>query len=127
MDAKTIQRYNKYSVAQLKLKAQKVFNAYIRKRDEGLPCISCGTGQPQHAGHYFSAGHNSKLRFDERNVAGQCIRCNYFLHGNQTGYRKGLINRIGLCEVERLEQEASIKSAYNWDRFSLIEIIEKYK
>ena len=70
MDAKTIQRYNKYSVAQLKLKAQKVFNAYIRKRDEGLPCISCGTGQPQHAGHYFSAGHNSKLRFEERNVGG---------------------------------------------------------
>lgn len=127
MDAKTIQRYNKYSVAQLKLKAQKVFNAYIRKRDEGLPCISCGTGQPQHAGHYFSAGHNSKLRFDERNVGGQCLRCNYFLHGNQLGYRKGLIQRIGLKEVEQLESEASVKVAFKWDRFSLIDIIEKYK
>mgnify|MGYP000995142989 FL=1 len=127
MDAKTIQRYNKYSVAQLKLKAQKVFHAYIRKRDEGLPCISCGTGQPQHAGHYFSAGHNSKLRFDERNVGGQCLRCNYFLHGNQLGYRKGLIKRIGIESVEQLESEASVKGDFKWDRFSLIDIIEKYK
>ena len=127
MDAKTIQRYNKYSVAQLKLKAQKVFNAYIRKRDEGLPCISCGTGQPQHAGHYFSAGHYSKLRFDERNVSGQCIRCNYYLSGNQIGYRQGLIKRIGLEAVEQLEAEASIKGAFKWDRFSLIDIIENYK
>ena len=127
MDAKTILKYKKYSPAQLKAKAQKVFNAYIRKRDEGLPCISCGTGQPQHAGHYFSAGHNSKLRFDERNVGGQCLRCNYFLHGNQLGYRKGLIKRIGIESVEQLESEASVKGYFKWDRFSLIDIIEKYK
>lgn len=127
MDAKTIQKYKKYSPAQLKAKAQKVFNAWIRKRDEGFPCISCGTGKPEHAGHYFSAGHNSKLRFDERNCARQCIRCNYFLHGNQTGYRKGLINRIGIEAVEQLESKASVKGAYKWDRYSLIEIIEKYK
>ena len=127
MDSKTIQKYSKYSVAELKKKAQNVFNAWIRKRDDGLPCISCGSGQPEHAGHYFSAGHNSKLRFDERNVAGQCIRCNYFLHGNQIGYRKGLIKRIGIEAVEQLESEASVKGAYKWDRYSLIAIIEKYK
>jgi hypothetical protein len=127
MHTNTIQKYSKYSVAQLKAKAQKVFNAWIRKRDEGKPCISCGSGKPDHAGHYFSAGHHSKLRFDERNVAGQCIRCNYFLHGNQTGYRQGLIKRIGIEAVEQIESEASIKGAYKWDRFSLIKIIEHYK
>lgn len=127
MDSKTIQKYSKYSVSELKVKAQKVFNAFIRQRDSELTCISCGTGKPEHAGHYFSAGHNSKLRFDERNVAGQCVRCNYFLHGNQTGYRKGLIKRIGLEAVEQLESQASIKGAYKWDRYSLIEIIERYK
>jgi len=127
MDAKTILKYKKYSPAQLKAKAQKVFNAWIRKRDEGKPCISCGIQPTQQAGHYFSAGHYSKLRFDERNVSGQCIRCNYYLSGNQIGYRQGLIKRIGLEAVEQLEAEASIKGAFKWDRFSLIDIIEKYK
>jgi len=126
LSANIIQRYKKYSPAELKQKAQKVFNAYIRKRDEGLPCISCGANQTQHAGHYFSAGHFSKLRFDERNVHGQCLRCNYFLHGNTMYYRKGLIDRIGLSEVEKLESEAT-KVSHKWDRFTLIDIIEKYK
>ena len=57
--------------------AQKVFNKYIRKRDEHLPCISCGyvfsylEGEPQGEGRQRQAGHlkpeakHSLIRFYE--------------------------------------------------------------
>ena len=125
MDSKTIQKYSKYSVAELRKKAQKVFNAWIRKRDEGLPCISCGSGTPTQACHYLSQGHHSALRYSEDNVHLGCIRCNLFLHGNLINYRKGLVKKIGEDKVIALENTP--RQAYKWDKFSLIAIIEKYK
>ena len=54
--------------------AQTAFNAYIRVRDQNLPCISCGRhhqGQ-YHAGHYRTVGSHPELRFEELNVHKQC-------------------------------------------------------
>ncbi|HEY6020653.1 MAG TPA: recombination protein NinG, partial [Candidatus Paceibacterota bacterium] len=85
--------------------AQAVFNRFIRLRDAGHPCISCGRhhqGQI-HAGHFLSVGARPELRFDEANVHAQCAPCNNHLSGNIVLYRKGLIAKIGLEEVERLE------------------------
>lgn len=85
--------------------AQAAFNRYIRTRDMGRPCISCGrhhTGQI-HAGHYLSTGARPELRFDERNVHAQCAPCNNHLSGNIVLYRKGLIAKIGLEAVNALE------------------------
>lgn len=85
--------------------AQTAFNAYIRARDEGLPCISCGRhhqGQ-WHAGHYLSTGARPELRYTESNVHRQCAPCNTHLSGNAVLYRIGLIERIGLQAVEWLE------------------------
>jgi hypothetical protein len=83
---------------------QKVFNTYIRKRDEGKPCISCGTtkGQMQ-AGHYRSVGSTPELRFEEINCFGQCASCNNYLSGNLINYRINLVQRIGADKVEWLE------------------------
>lgn len=125
LSAKDIQKYSKHSVAELKKKAQTIFNAWIRKRDVDVPCISCGGWPNPQAGHYMSAGHHSALRFDEHNVNRQCLRCNSFLHGNLINYRRGLIKKIGVDAVERLENFP--KSAHKWDRLSLISIILKYK
>lgn len=85
--------------------AQKSVNAYVRKRDEGLPCISCGRFHKGeiHAGHYLSRGAHPELALDERNLAAQCQPCNVHLSGNQINYRKGLIARNGLAHVEWLE------------------------
>lgn len=91
--------------AQWMREAQQAFNAWTRKRDEHLPCISCGRfhqGQ-WHAGHYLSTGARPELRFDERNVHKQCQPCNTHLHGNLVSYRSGLIARLGLGVVESLE------------------------
>ena len=85
--------------------AQIAFNAWIRARDEGLPCISCGRhhqGQ-WHAGHYLSTGARPELRYTESNVHRQCAPCNTHLSGNAVLYRIGLINRIGSDAVEWLE------------------------
>ena len=85
--------------------AQTAFNAWIRARDEGLPCISCGRhhqGQ-WHAGHYLSTGARPELRYTESNVHRQCAPCNTHLSGNAVLYRIGLINRIGADAVEWLE------------------------
>lgn len=93
------------SKPELAKEAQQEFNAWVRARDEGLPCISCGRhhqGQ-WHAGHYLSVGARPELRFVELNVHRQCAPCNTHLSGNAILYRKGLIERIGSGGVEWLE------------------------
>lgn len=80
------------------------FNRYVRARDAGRPCISCGTTQGQvHAGHYKPTGSHPELRFSELNCHAQCATCNNYKSGNLTKYRAGLIARIGLPMVEFLE------------------------
>lgn len=107
-------------------KAQTTFNQFVRNRDRHLGCISCNNGV-EHAGHYFSQGHYSALRFDELNVNGQCVKCNMFLSGNLIWYRKGLVDRYGSSVVEELERRANDVRTYKWSRNELDTIIKKYK
>lgn len=127
MTAATIQKYKKYTVAQLKKKAQVVFNKFIRERDKDLPCISCKKAPVQQAGHFYSAGHYNHLRFNELNTNGQCVRCNHFLSGNLNVYRINLEAKIGTENLKQLDILANHKSLHKDDRFTLIDIIEKYK
>lgn len=110
-DAKTDRRLTREAKAKLKTRrdwlkeAQAAFNRFIRLRDAGKPCISCGRhhqGQ-YHAGHYLSTGARPELRFSELNVHLQCAPCNNHLSGNIVLYRKGLIAKIGLESVDWLE------------------------
>ena len=112
--------------AQWRIEAQTAFNAYIRARDEGQPCISCGrdTGAKRNAGHYRSVGAAPELRFDEHNCHAQCEHCNSYLSGNLVGYRPRLIEKIGLAAVEELEGPHEPKK-YTVEE--LIEIKQTYK
>lgn len=95
--------------------AQSAFNRYIRIRDEGKPCVSCGchlvgknnylTGSAIDASHYRSRGAASHLKFNVFNVHSSCTRCNRQLSGNAVEFRIRLIDRIGLDRVERLESD----------------------
>ena len=93
--------------------AQTAFNAYIRARDAGKPCICCGRyrdsdngiGGTWDAGHYRSRGSAPHLRFDERNVHAQLKQCNRYKSGNVVGYRAGLIQRIGVDALDALEAD----------------------
>ena len=93
--------------------AQTAFNAFVRERDLIMPCISCHmpvnyNGQWQ-AGHYRTTAAAPQLRFDESNVHRQCAQCNSSKSGNVVEYRKKLIERVGLLEVERLENDNEVK------------------
>ncbi|NQY30445.1 MAG: recombination protein NinG [Flavobacteriaceae bacterium] len=83
---------------------QTIFNKFIRLRDKGLNCISCGKpAKKENAGHYRSRGGNPELAIEELNCHLQCEYCNTFLHGNLIDYRINLITKIGLEKVEWLE------------------------
>lgn len=103
-----------------------VFNAYIRKRDENLPCISCGTTQSAewHAGHYKTAKAHPELRFHEFNVNKQCHHCNIALSGNIEGYRKGIIERYGEAVLKELDSFTPLDKL---TLFELKELIKHYK
>lgn len=109
--------------------AQTAVNKYVRLRDHGLPCISCGSmpeqkfGGTMDCGHYRSVGSSPGTRFDLRNMAAQCVRCNRHLGGNAVEFRKGLIERIGLEEVEALEADNTV---HKWTVDELKEIKARY-
>ncbi len=91
--------------AQYMKEAQTAFNAWIRERDVGLPCVSCGrhhNGQ-WHAGHYRTVGGNPELRFEPLNVWRQCAPCNNHKSGDIVNYRLELVKRIGADKVDWLE------------------------
>jgi hypothetical protein len=121
--------YRNKTVAQLIKIAVRHFHLYIRNRDQGKPCISCSKKTKLQAGHFYSAGKHPQLRFNEDNVHGQCLSCNYYMSANLLNYRINLIDKIGMDRVYDLEQtvELSKKQSYKWDRFELVDIIEKYK
>lgn len=97
-------------------KAQSSVNAYIRLRDEGNPCISCGSrpknkaGGTIDAGHYRSRGAAGHLRFNLFNIHSQCVKCNRYNSGNAVDYRIRLIEKIGVERVERLECDNNIRT-----------------
>ena len=96
---------NKNDKSWMRARAQTAFNAYIRKRDEKEPCISCGRfhqGQ-YHAGHYRTRGTNPELAFNELNCHKQCSACNNHLSGNLVNYRRNLVDKIGQDKLEWLE------------------------
>jgi Bacteriophage Lambda NinG protein len=114
------------SLPKLLQTTQTIFNKWIRKRDKDLGCISCN-GQVEQAGHYFSQGHYSALRYNEINTNGQCVRCNMYLSGNLINYRQGLVKRYGEQAVKDLEQYAEIHKRWKWDRTELLNLQNKYK
>jgi hypothetical protein len=96
--------------------AQKAFNAYIRARDADKPCISCGVPLKQESlgggydcGHFRSVGSAPHLRFDDQNAHGQCKKCNRYLSGNVTEYRRYLTSRIGQVALDRLEADQCVR------------------
>ena len=112
----------------LRLKcAQQAFNAFIRKRDEMLCCISCGkdnswTGQ-WHAGHYKTTKARPDIRFNEDNCHKQCSVCNNHLSGNIGEYTPKLIERIGHDRFLAL----GLNKVRRYDCAELKEIELKYK
>jgi hypothetical protein len=106
--------------------AQTIFNKFIRLRDVGLVCISCNLPpKKKNAGHYYSQGGHSNVRFDEDNVHLQCEACNTHLSGNLLNYQIGIEKRIGAEKLIELQGRAHLEK--RWTVEEIKEIIKKYK
>jgi hypothetical protein len=116
------------TLGEYKAEARKSFQKWIRLRDSDKNCISCNSSNAKdwHGSHYFSANLYSGMIFDEDNVHKSCDYCNVFLHGNITGYRKGLIQRYGVDYVEKLEAKSDLNRVKKYTKEELIKIKNKY-
>lgn len=96
-------------------KAQVAFNAYIRTRDIGMPCISCEgfrskgsfLGGAYDAGHWHGVAAHRELRYKLWNVHRQCKFCNDKLSGHPFGYEAGLRAKFGNEWVEKRKLEVA--------------------
>lgn len=123
---------NRTRITEVLESVRSVFHEYVRTRDEGKPCISCGTPWKSDfdAGHFYKAELFSSLRFNQYNVHGQCIHCNRRLEGNLNMYEINLPNRIGTEEFEKLKKLARDDKknyGFKWDREELKKIRAYYR
>jgi len=119
----------KSELTKLKDKAQKLFNDYIRKRDQ-LPdgswrCISCGISidKNAHASHFYPVKGFSHLRYCEENVFVSCAGCNTYKHGNIHGYIKELRTRYGNTYLEMLQTIAYFPPAKKSEKEEIRELL----
>ena len=89
--------------------AQQSINAYVRKRDEHLSCVSCDRpaiweGQ-WHASHFRSVGAASAVRFNLWNIHKSCSVCNNWKSGNLSEYEPRLRQKIGNDKVDWLRTQ----------------------
>lgn len=137
ISANAIQKYNKKSVPQLIAIAERHFNKFIRERDRDGDYFYCPTcektkkivGNNYHACHLYPAGHYGWHRFSEDNVHGGCLSCNYFKHGAGYTFVPYVQKKIGMERFAKLELLNAYyqRHGWKWERFSLIEIILKYR
>lgn len=117
------------TLPKLKAELQIIFNTFIRRRDEGKPCISCGNYKLLQAGHYYPVQGYDGLRFDENNVHGECSACNCFDESHLIHYTNNLHERIGDINFNKLKREADNykMNGYKYTRSEIIEKISHYK
>ena len=102
--------------SQWRSEAQTAFNKYVRLRDAGKPCISCGRlpeqklGGTMDCGHYRTRGAARHLSFNLHNTAAQCVYCNRDRAVAQKAFEQGLIQRIGPEAVEALNNDNTIRN-----------------
>ena len=117
------------SLEKAKTNTRMQVHAYIRKRDKGKPCISCGTKWRSdfQAGHFYSAGKYNMLRYDLNNIHAQCPKCNLFDEGAHDSYN--IASRISVSDANKLSDKATLnlKILHTWTRYELKQIRDDVK
>jgi hypothetical protein len=121
----------KKGIAGALLITKTVVHAYVRKRDEGKPCIACGCqwSNDFHASHYYPSGSFETLKFHLDNIHSGCQKCNLFLEGNFESYTLNLPKRIGKERFDNLVGLAEVDKQFSkvWNLDNLKEIRENIK
>lgn len=104
-------------------------HAYIRERDKEKGCITCGRsliGVKFDAGHFLKAT-NSYTKFMEKNIHGQCVRCNQYKGGEESIYRDRILEIYGVKTLRALERCKSRAVKRTADDYKKIEEYYKQK
>jgi 5-methylcytosine-specific restriction endonuclease McrA len=124
-------RPKRLTFSALEKKLDKEFSYYIRRRDadEGgtVTCVSCNRldyWREVDCGHFIKRQHRS-TRWDVRNVATQCRRCNHFMGGRQDDFAQAIIKTYGKEIFEELMQLKYQTKKHS--RIEIEEMIEKYQ
>jgi hypothetical protein len=117
------------SLPKLKAEAQTLCNEYIRRRDEGKPCITCGGYVKLEAGHFYPVKTYDGLRYELDNIHGECHYDNCFNDFHLISYQNNLINRIGAERMAILKQKAEEYkiNGHKFSRSELLDIITQFK
>jgi hypothetical protein len=117
------------TVDSLKKKVQVQFNSFIRNRDKDLPCISCGEMKDiKQAGHFMAVKGGDGLRFDERNVNGECSGCNAFSQSHLIFYYENLKKKLGDDFPGLMEDIYNERKNHKkWAKEELEGLLAKYK
>jgi len=82
---------------------EKLVNKLCRLVDIGQKCISCGSNDAIHAGHFASVGSMPYLRYNLFNLFPQCYQCNVKKGGNVAWYRINLTQTFGTEFISMLD------------------------
>lgn len=111
--------------------AQEAFNRYVRLRDNGKGCFVCGApllmggiGGGFDAGHIRPRSQAGHLRYDERNVFGQCKPCNAAGSTKDHEMRAAAERLLGKREAEALYADNRV---HKWQRDELRAIRDLYR
>ena len=119
----------KKSIRSLIKKLDKVFSEFTRKKgaiDGTEKCVTCGVRRPWkelQCGHFISRRHAS-VRFDSRNVAPQCAKCNVFRYGEQYLFGKYVNDTYGVGTADELFKKS--RESKKWSIPELEELIQHY-
>lgn len=115
----------------VKERVQKLANRHARLRDTkeegGAYCISCLEWKEfdELDGGHFIPTTSQAIRFDERNINAQCIKCNRFMGGNSRHYLRGMVRKYGQDVVDELESQEHLSK--KWTLVELLELEIYYK
>ena len=115
----------------LKREAQEAVNRYVRLRDVGKGCFVCGdllqlggVGGGFDAGHIRSRSNADHLRYDPRNIHGQCKPCNRPGSTKDHEMKAAAVRLLGKEEAEALyDDNRNIK----WQRDQVREIRDTHR
>jgi hypothetical protein len=125
------QKEDRTKLQYLKVSVQTWCHRFIKERDKGKPCVSCGQqwSTNHQAGHWKKASDYSTLKFSEFNIHNQCQGCNLMKDGNVQRYADRILKRITQDQKNEIEnmclQEKKIQ--FKWCRTELEELREFYK
>ena len=111
-------------------KVDRAFSRYIRQKHAvggWVECVTCGARMPweeSQAGHFVKRGHHA-TRWDERNVAPQCPRCNMHLNGAQDEFAAYIVRTHGQDTLEELLRLK--RTAKRYGMADLRELLELYE